>query len=161
MEKQNNISKITLMVIGIMLFVSFLAVLSSYITEITNPISESEIEGDTNFTAGSHELIILTQYPEAQCEDIEVIDATTSEEVIGPGNYTFYYTNCSYVVQEDSSYLNELVNVSYSWEYEQEGYIKNSLAKVFLRTIVVLFSLIILGYMISFLLEIYGKEVGN
>lgn len=161
MENKNNISRIVLMVIGIIIFVSFLAVLSSYINSVIEPTTGSEQDNNINFTETTNTLSILSTYPTAECFDINITNSTSGAEVIGAGNYTFYSGNCSYVVQGTSVYINNPVNISYDYEYAQDGYIDNSLVRIFLLTIVGLFSLIILGYLISYLFEIFGSEVGK
>lgn len=161
MEKENNISKVIFMVIGIIIFVSFLAVLSTYITSMINPTTGSDTDNLVNFTLDTHTLGILSTYPTAECFDINITNSTSGDELAGPGNYTFYSSNCSYVVQESSPYINNSVNISYIYEYEQDGYIGNSTTRYFLYIIVGLFSLVIIGYLISYLLGIFGSEVGE
>ena len=54
MENKNNISRTVLMVIGIIIFVSFLAVLSSYINSVIEPTTGSDQDNNINFTETTH-----------------------------------------------------------------------------------------------------------
>jgi len=151
-----KISNILIMILGIILGV---ALFSSLISNSYNQIHL--IEGDNqeyqNFTLGEHNLSILSTYPSASCSDFSVYNATGGEEIIASGNYTAH-TNCSYVALSGSPYLDTNVSLNYSYQAEPEEYIEDSFARSMINFILGLFSLIILGGIISFFLKNFENK---
>lgn len=155
MDKPN---KIILMFVAILLGVAFLGALNSMIDSKVNLITGSETEGEVNFTEGEHILGIISTYPTASCSGIEIINATGGEEVIGEGNYTFYSTNCTYVAQTNSAYINEDVNQSYNYEVEPDEYIDNSTTRLLINLLIGLFALVILIGLVVGLFKLFERD---
>lgn len=71
----------------------------------------SEVSNVTNSTFS-----IISTDSTATCTLSNAFNATGGEVIEGEGNYTFY-TNCRIIFQDDSPYLGEDVNVTYSYSY--------------------------------------------
>ena len=155
MENKNIVTVFIAVILGI----AFLSALASITLNNTTLITGIESENNVNFTEGEYILDIINTYSNAECHDIEILNSTSGLEVIGEGNYTFYSTNCTYVVQTDSAYKDENVNLSYSYESEPEGYIESSITRTLIGIVLGLFALFILLYLIAYLMEIFGNKI--
>jgi len=112
-------SIITALVITVFVVIAALIVSTvlsnSVFTDI--PTTGTTSDDEVTFALGNYTLSIESTHPTAECSNIEIINSTGGEEIIGNGNYTFYYPLCIYEVQADSAYLDSEVNVSYDYSY--------------------------------------------
>jgi len=74
------------------------------------------VDNETNVTFA----IIATQ-PTATCNLDVVNNATGGEVITGAGNFTYYSDACNIIMQDDSPYNNESINVTYDYTYVGEG----------------------------------------
>lgn len=148
-----KIAGLLLMIVGVIFGVALFGVFVDDVHDKVNLINE-DVQEYQNFTLGEHNLSIIETEPEAYCYDISAYNATGGEEIIGNGNYTFY-TNCSYIAQADSPYLNENVSLNYSYQLEPDEYIDDRFSRTMINVLTILFFLVILGGIISYILKAF------
>jgi|SRR6056297_410699 len=151
---------ITLFIVTI-IGIIFLISISTISNPQVNPETGSDIETAVNLTEGEHVLGIISEQADAQCQDFGISENSTGDEILGEGNYTFYSTNCTYIIQTDSPYVDTLGDVEYSYSYEGDEYIENSTARGMVNTVLILLVLIILSYIIANVLKMFGEEKIN
>jgi len=126
-NKETEILKSIGVAVGITIFAVIAALIVGAILD-SSVFSEGDITGtNTNETLSAMDNItnstfaIISTQPTATCNLDSVNNATGGEEIVGAGNYTFYASDCKMILQDDSPYIGEDVNVTYDFTYVGEG----------------------------------------
>ena len=103
----------------------------------------SAIDNVTNATFS-----IITTYPTAVCTLTSLIN-TTGGETVAAGNYTFYDDGCNIILEDDSEYIGEDVNSTYTYTATTSntlaGINVDALSAIFAAFVVAVTAFVVIG----------------
>lgn len=112
--------------------------------DVSGSVTNETLTNVTNITTST--FAIIGTYSNADCTLGDVHNATGGE-VLTSGNYT--EGTCTIILANDSAYIGEDLNVSYSWEYEStstlSGINVSALSAIFAAFIVAITAFMVIG----------------
>lgn len=82
---------------------------------ITGTITNETLTAVDNITNSTFS--IKVSHSDATCNLLAVLNATDGTVIEGAGNYTYYSSACALILQDDSPYIGEDIDVTYSYSY--------------------------------------------
>lgn len=171
-----NISDAIKNISVVLLFIAISALIISAVldnsvfdnSDITGQIDNETLLAVDNITNST--FAIVSTYSDATCNLDNIYNTSGGEIIIGDGNYT-YYTDCKLILQDDSPYIGEDLNVSYDYTYSSgsnsAGFDVSLLGTAFggfVTGIIAFFSItgILIGilFLIRYVIKLFGKEEG-
>ncbi len=163
MNKEENISKIIILIVGLLVGISFLGILSSFISEIETTqdgtdalnVSLALIDENNVNTSYVYQLVGGTDLggPGKFTNFILINDLETT--LINSTDYNLDTPSGSLTLKNTTNVL-ESTTLSATYNYGEDTY--SSSTKLLIDLLVGLFSLIILGFIITYLIKVYGGE---
>ena len=176
-EKSDNMGKrvvqSVVLVMGVIILVLMSALIvgslvnsSSFADTVTTGTNTNEtLSAVDNVTAST--FAIITTYPNAICVLDSVVNASNAVNVTS-GNYTFTGDGCTIILEDDSEYIGEDLNVTYDWTNTQSnvgglnttwiGVQFGLFVTALLGFLAVIGVIIAIVWLISYIKPLFGKE---
>ena len=126
-QNENELIKAIALTVGIVILGVLSALVVSSILD-SSVFSQGEITGtNTNESLGVVDNVtnvtfaIISTQPTAICNLDFVYNSSGGEVIAGAGNYTFYANDCNIIMQDNSPYNGEDINVTYGYSYTGAG----------------------------------------